>query len=195
MPLPSTAPIYSADERKTLIYVARKSIAHGVRAQEPLPLEPSDYPDPLGAVRCSFVTLRIAGKLRGCMGSLTPQRPLVQDVAYNAYSSSARDPRFSAVTEPEVNELQIHLSVLSEAVPLEFESRDELFALIRPGIDGLILRSSGRSGTLLPAVWQSLPEVQPFWDQLLKKAGLPEGYWDDDLAVLRYTTESFGESR
>ena len=53
---------------------------------------------------------------------------------------------------------------------------------MRPGVDGLIVRSGGRTGTLLPAVWEHIPDVADFWEQLLAKAGLPAGYWDDELS-------------
>ena len=64
---------------------------------------------------------------------------------------------------------------------------------MRPGIDGLILESSGRRGTFLPAVWESLPDAGSFVRQLKLKAGLPPDHWSADTVVYRYTAESIHE--
>ena len=187
-------PIYSVEQRRSLLRVAAKSLAHGIEARRPLRVDALTYDQPLQQIRGTFVTLRRDGRLRGCMGTLKARRSLVEDVAHNAYASATRDPRFEAVTADEVLHLSIQVSVLSDAVPIEFSSREDLLGCIRPGVDGLIVRSGSGShtGTLLPAVWDYLPDVAQFWEQLLAKAGLPADYWDDDLTVQRYTAESFG---
>lgn len=190
--LSDSTPIYSPADRQILLQVASKSLAQTVSRHRSFPVDIHAFGDPLRQIRGSFVTLRREGHLRGCMGTLKAKRPLVEDVSRNAHASATRDPRFEAVTADEVTQLDIHISVLSEAVPIEFQSKADLLETVRPGIDGLIVRSGGRMGTLLPAVWEHIPEVSVFWEQLLRKAGLPAEYWSDDLKVDRYTTESFG---
>ncbi|HJL69587.1 MAG TPA: AMMECR1 domain-containing protein, partial [Anaerolineales bacterium] len=71
--------------------------------------------------------------------------------------------------------------------PLQFGSEKELLALMRPGVDGLLLQEGNRRGTLLPSVWDSLSGADEFLRHLKRKAGLPEDYWSDDLRVSRYT--------
>jgi hypothetical protein len=86
----------------------------------------------------------------------------------------------------------VQISVLSPPEPLAFASEAELLALLRPGVDGLILDDRGRRGTFLPSVWAQLPEAREFLAHLKRKAGLPADHWSATLTVARYTTESFG---
>jgi uncharacterized protein len=184
--------VYDATERAILLDIAARSIAHGLEHQRPLELDPDDYPEPLRAGRATFVTLERHADLRGCIGVLDAFRPLVVDVAQNAFAAAFEDPRFPPLRAPEYPELTLKLSVLTPAEPLVFGSEAELLARIRPGIDGLILSDGGRRGTFLPSVWEQLPDPRDFLDHLKRKAGLPLGYWSDSLRVARYGTESFG---
>ena len=168
--------------------IAQASIEHGVRAGAPLVPDPFDYPARLREPGASFVTLRILGELRGCTGSLEPSRPLVRDVAQNAYRSAFEDPRFRPLTEAELPRIDTHVAVLSPLEPLPAASEAELLAALRPGVDGLVLREGSRGATFLPAVWESLPEPRAFLDHLREKAGLPAGYWSAELRFQRYTT-------
>ncbi|NOX92825.1 MAG: AmmeMemoRadiSam system protein A, partial [Gammaproteobacteria bacterium] len=129
--------------------------------------------------------------LRGCIGSLEAHRPLVEDIAHNARAAAFSDPRFSPVTAQELPALEFHLSVLSPAVPLRFESETDLLEQIRPGIDGLVLEDGPHRGTFLPAVWESLPDAAQFLQHLKLKAGLPKDHWSDTLKISRYTTQTF----
>lgn len=143
-------------------------------------------------MRATFVTLEIGGALRGCIGVLEAIRPLVVDVARNAFAAAFEDPRFPRLTRAELPRLDIHISVLTPPEPMHFDSEADLLRQIRPGIDGLILEDRGRRGTFLPSVWEQLPKPDEFFEHLRHKAGLPGGYWSETLIVSRYTTESFG---
>ncbi len=182
--------VYDAAERQALLRVVTDSIAHGLRAGEPLQPNVNAYPPPLREARATFVTLHLHGRLRGCIGTLQAQRPLVADVAYNAFAAAFRDPRFPPVTLGEHVLLESHISVLSSAQPMQFTDEADLRRQIRPGIDGLILADRGRRGTFLPSVWEQLPDVATFLTHLKRKAGLPEDYWSSTLTVERYTAES-----
>ena len=175
-----------------LLAVAAQSIEHGLNQGHPLEPDPHDYPAALQAERATFVTLEIQGVLRGCVGVLEAARPLVLDVARNAFAAAFEDPRFPPLTRAELSRLDIHLSVLSPSEPMHLRSESALLGQIRPGIDGLILEDQGRRGTFLPSVWEQLPDPADFFEQLRHKAGLPSRYWSETLAVSRYTTESFG---
>jgi AmmeMemoRadiSam system protein A len=180
-------------ERVTLLDLARRSIAHGLARNTPLPVDPADYPEALRTQLAAFVTLHLSGELRGCIGHLEAVQPLVRDVAENAYAAAFRDPRFSPVTAQELPELAVHISVLTRPEPMTFGSEAELLAQIRPGVDGLILTEGRARGTFLPAVWESLPRPQDFLNHLKRKAGLPADHWSDRVQVARYATESFGD--
>ena len=83
--------------RGTLLDVAAASIEHGLSNGSPISIVAYEYAEPLRQPRATFVTLRIAERLRGCMGSLQASEPLVVNVARNAHSAAFRDPRFGAI--------------------------------------------------------------------------------------------------
>jgi len=179
--------------RITLIEVARASISHGLSHREPLRVDPSSFDDALSCQGASFITLKIEGQLRGCIGRIQSSVPLVCSVAHNAYAAAFDDPRFEPLTSTEFARINIHISVLSEPEPVTFDDEDDLLRQLRPGVDGLVLESGRCRGTFLPAVWETLPEPKRFLDQLKVKAGLHPDAWPTDARVLRYTCESIEE--
>ncbi len=187
----STA-VYDANQRALLLDVAARSIARGLEQGIPLNLDPADYPEPLRAVRATFVTLELNHDLRGCIGVLEAFRPLVEDVALNAFAAAFEDPRFGRLRRDEYPGLTVKISILSPAEPMHFTSEADLLRQLRPGVDGLILRDRGHRGTFLPSVWEQLPAPEDFLSHLKRKAGLPLNHWSDSLQVQRYSSESFG---
>lgn len=183
----------SDPQRTALLDVARRSIEYGLDHPGPLPVDPAAHA-PLDRPGASFVTLHRNGELRGCIGSLEAHRPLLADVAENAFAAAFRDPRFAPLRAREMTGLHVDVSVLSQPLLLQFSSQPDLLAQLRPGVDGLILEDYGRRGTFLPSVWESLTTAEAFLHNLKLKAGLPADYWSDTLRVWRYTTESFGDS-
>lgn len=177
--------------RLALRNVARESIQHGLRHGRPLAVNPVQHHSELQGIGASFVTLMRYGQLRGCIGTLEASRPLVVDIAHNAFNAAFRDPRFEPVEYYEVEDLELHISVLSP--PEAFPVRDEtdLLQRLRPGVDGLIIAEGSRRGTFLPSVWEQLPEPGAFLTHLKLKAGLPADHWSSTLRVQRYTVEAF----
>ena len=188
----STANTLSANDRATLLDVARASIQHGLRHGRALTVNSDDYPETLRPLRATFVTLEIGGQLRGCIGALAACLPLVQDVAAHAHAAAFEDPRFPELRPEEFPKLEVFISVLSPPEPMRFNSEEDLLAQMRPGVDGLILQFRHYRATFLPAVWESLPDPYVFLAQLKHKAGLPLDFWSPELRVERYTTEYFG---
>lgn len=186
----------TGERRQALLQVARDVIHRGAHGS--LPTEPTVNMNPLppefAAIRASFVTLEAGGRLRGCIGSLEAHRPLLQDVASNAWRSAFRDPRFQPVTLAEVGGLALKLSVLSTPEEMRFESEAHVLEQLRPRADGLILSDGGRRGTFLPQVWDQLPTPREFLTRLKAKAGLALDHWSPSVRIWRYTTETFGET-
>lgn len=179
-------------EKSTLLEVAEASIRHGLEHHLPLDPEPSEAPPALREPGACFVTLHRFGELRGCIGTLEPHRPLLEDAAENAFAAAFRDPRFPPLVDSEWEGLDLEVSVLTPAEPLEVASEEELLAALRPGTDGLILQEYPHRATFLPAVWLSLPDRRQFLDHLWLKAGLNPGYWSDTIRFARYRTVAFG---
>lgn len=179
----------SPPHRAELVGVARRAIEaglEGVRLRVPL----DRCAEPLRAVRATFVTLKIGGELRGCIGTIEARRALVEDVAWNAYAAAFEDPRFPPLGRAEFASVDVHLSILSLPDPLHFGSEEDLLAQLRPNIDGLLLEEGRRRSTFLPSVWEQLPDAAEFLRHLKRKAGLPADYWSATVRVSRYTAES-----
>lgn len=178
-------------EKNSLLQLAKASISHGLKTGQPLTVNLQNYATALTENRASFVTLERQGQLRGCIGMLEAVRPLVQDIAENAFAAAFRDPRFPPLTAAEFVDLDVHISILSPAELLHFSSEQDLIAQLQPGLDGLILQEGHQRGTFLPSVWEQLPSPQQFLQHLKQKAGLPSHYWSDTLKVSRYRTDMF----
>ena len=174
------------DPDAQLLEVARRSVTHGARHGVPLPVEPQGFDPALREPRACFVTLHAREALRGCIGGLEARDPLVVTAARNAYRAAFEDPRFEAVQASELPHLAISISILSPLEPLEVGSHAELLRALRPGRDGLVLRSDVRGATFLPAVWRQLPDPREFVAHLLRKAGLPESAWSSDWRWQRF---------
>ena len=148
----------------------------------------------LTAMRASFVSLKIAGRLRGCIGTLVAHQALLPDVVANAFKAGFGDPRFGPLTLEELEKLNIEVSLLSFPRIMHFENEVDLVRQIRPDTDGLILQDEGRRGLFLPSVWEGIPKAEDFVRHLKRKAGFGVDHWSGGLKVFRYTTETFGEA-
>jgi AmmeMemoRadiSam system protein A len=184
----SSGEAFSSEHKTILLQVAAASLEHGLRHGSALTVAPPEYPHELQLLRAVFVTLRLDDELRGCVGTLDAELPLIANVAKYAYAAGFRDSRFPSLTWPELSSLRICLSVLSPLEPITYQSEAELLGQIRPGIDGLFLEEGAHRGTLLPSVWEDLPEAGEFLRRLKMKAGLPPHYWSPTVVVRRYTT-------
>ena len=184
-------------ERRELLALARASIDSALsrpRASgELIPFTAALLPPALTVRRSSFVTLRRNEELRGCCGTLDAPRPLAEDVWRNAWAAAFNDYRFPALTAAEWPQINVHLSLLTVPEPLAVATEEQLLAVLRPSMDGLILESDTGRATFLPAVWEQLPDPVQFVRHLKMKAGWPATYWSDRVRCLRYSTESFGE--
>lgn len=192
--MPSTGPEFADAERSLLLRIARGSIVSGLGGGGPLGLTLEDLPQTLHSLRATFVTIYLGEKLRGCIGSLEAHRAVAEDVAHNAYASAFRDPRFSPLTELEMTDVRVQVSVLRPASPVSFRSEEDLLGQLRAGEDGVILEWGTRRATFLPSVWDALPDPREFLAALKRKAGMRS---DDDIEVCRvsrYRTESFADS-
>lgn len=182
-----------ANERRTLLQIARQSISNGLRRGSPVNVEQQADAGILGRPLGVFVTLTRDNSLRGCIGSMETQEPLAKSVAESAFGAAFRDPRFPQLQVHELQETHIGISILSPMEPLAVTRRDELLSSLRPLTDGLLLKDGEHRSTFLPQVWQQLPDPEAFLDQLLLKAGLPAEHWSSTLEFYRYHTVSFGE--
>jgi AmmeMemoRadiSam system protein A len=123
-----------------------------------------------------FVTLTLNGELRGCIGSLIPERELWKDVQENAINAAIHDFRFSKLTGEELGKIKIEVSVLSLPKKINYVNEKDL--LIRISSDrGFIIKKGMNSATFLPQVWEQISDKIEFLEQLSIKAGLNRNAW------------------
>jgi len=139
-----------------------------------------------------FVTLTIAGELRGCIGTLSAEESVVEGVTRHALNAAFHDPRFPPLTPEELSSISIEVSILTEPRPLRFDGPADLLRRLRPGKDGVILSAGYRSATFLPQVWSQLPEATSFLSHLCRKAGLaPDAWRTSTVAIKTYEVQHF----
>ena len=177
----------SGERGRILVAIAREAIGGGFDPGS----QRAWHEEWLRERAASFVTLRDAGELRGCIGTVEAHRPLGDDVAHNAHAAANRDPRFAPVGADERARLQVEVSVLSPRVRLDAPSEAQAVATLRPGIDGVFLEYQELSATFLPQVWENIPDPLEFLCELLRKARLPLRFWHPDLRLSRYTVEKY----
>jgi len=179
----------TTDRGPTLLAIARGAIA-GCLSEPVPPFEAASWLQEPGA---TFVTLQLNGELRGCVGSLLAKRPLREDVETNARAAAFHDSRFAPLSRREYTGIEIEVSLLSSMEKLAFESQKQLFTLLRPGVDGVVLEYGWQRGTFLPQVWEQLPDPKTFLAHLKQKAGLPVDFWSDGIQISRYTVTKWRE--
>lgn len=140
-----------------------------------------------------FVTLTQHGQLRGCIGSLTAHRTLLNDLKSNAVSAALYDPRFVPLTVAELKNIHIEISLLTPPQPMQFKDEADALAQLRPGVDGIVFEFGRYRSTFLPQVWQQLPTPREFMAHLKQKAGLPEDFWAAGVLLSRYSVTKFIE--
>ena len=101
----------NSEEKKKLLEIARKTILDKLK-KDKIEKE-SATSEGLGRPCGAFVSLHKLGQLRGCIGTFTSPRPLVDTIQEMAVSSSQKDPRFPPVQEDEMADIDIEISVLS----------------------------------------------------------------------------------
>lgn len=186
--------VLDAADRAQLLALARRSIVAGQACPAPAPFPAlQDFAEPLHGFAATFVTLRLAGVLRGCRGTLEPERPVAHDVWANAWCSAYDDPRFPPLEARDIAAVEVSVSVLSALEPIAATTQAELLDQLEPGHDGILLTAGPHRATFLPQVWTTLPDPARFLGELLAKAGLPAEPWSPLTRAWRYTADTFDE--
>ncbi len=185
--------VLTDEQGQVLLELARKTLQYKMD-EGTAPASPDD--PALSVQAATFVTLKIAGQLRGCIGNLEPVGPLWQGIRDNAINAAFNDYRFSPLSPEELSAVHLDISILSQAQPLAYQDPEELPLKLRPGVDGVILRDGRRSATFLPQVWQQLATAEQFLEHLCLKAGLRGDVWrQKKLEIFTYQVQCFEEEK
>jgi AmmeMemoRadiSam system protein A len=177
-------------QQEKLRATARQAIENGLRGQD---YKPAIYGADAVLVEpgASFVTITKTGNLRGCIGTLEANQPLLLDVAANAGNAAFRDPRFTPINTEDWAKCDFSISVLTTPEIITIASEAELCEKLRPGTDGLIISWERHRATYLPSVWEQLPDPVDFVRELKKKAGLSADFWSSAMRCETYQSISF----
>ena len=173
--------------RRGLLRCARAAVAAAIGAEDVLSA-PGNFQSTVTLKAGAFVTLRVDGDLRGCIGYMEADRPLIEVVERCAVSAAISDPRFPALHVAEWRGVRLEISVLGPILPVIDVSELEL------GRHGLVAELGHRRGLLLPQV-----AVEWHWDHeqfaahTCAKAGLPEDAWRHNARLYKFEAEVFGE--
>jgi AmmeMemoRadiSam system protein A len=176
------------DEEKTiLLKLARETIFSWItdRKKPSLPEASGNLASKSGA----FVTLHSGGMLRGCIGNMVSENPIVETIQEMAIAAAVKDPRFPPVGIDELEKIDIEISVLS---PLE---RIGSIEDIEVGKHGIMLTNRWSRGVLLPQVaTEQRWDRDTFIEHTCLKAGLSEDAWKDPETIIEiFSAEVFGE--
>jgi AmmeMemoRadiSam system protein B/AmmeMemoRadiSam system protein A len=179
------------DDFQTLLSIARNSLKETFKAKKATEFTPEKdlLTSSLEKNRGAFVTLHKHGKLRGCIGHMQEDTPLYKTVSNTVLLSAFGDRRFPPLTEDEMKDIDIEISVLSPMKTIQ--SWKEIVL----GRDGIIVEKQGKSAVYLPQValeqgWT----IEDTLSHLCQKAGLSEDDWKSDCRFKTFTAQVFGET-
>lgn len=164
--------LYLNDDEKTylkdLVGSSIQSFFAGDHTEPEAP-ESSTLNKELGA----FVTLKLDGNLRGCIGNVQGSDKLYRTIWNMARSAAFNDPRFPELTPEEFARVDVEISILGPVEVCHYPRE------IVVGKHGLIVSRGSQSGLLLPQVavewgW----DQETFLKQTCRKAGLSEDIWN-----------------
>ena len=137
---------FTKDEADKLLSIARSSIRTMLYDNKRLTINAETIPSDLKKTLGAFVTLKIGGNLRGCIGRFISTDPLYEVVRQMALASAFEDSRFNPLTREEFEKTDIEISVLG---PLKKINNISEIVL---GKHGIYIKKDFRSGTMLPQV-------------------------------------------
>lgn len=173
-------PEFSLSERTAALQLVRNSVhlyLEQGRHQEP-PTAPPLFATPSGA----FVSIHEAGRLRGCIGRLEPERSLGATLVECAISAATEDRRFEPLVLEELTRVKFEISVLSRLIEVDSPEAIEV------GRHGVLVEDGLRRGVLLPQVAPAQGwDVKTLLENVCRKAGLPSGEWRSTARLLIFT--------
>ena len=170
---------FRRDKESFLVQLARKTLENYVlgKSKKAEEIDPNQVPPEFKRQAVTFVSIKKNGQLRGCIGSVLPQRQnIVEEVIHNAVSAGIHDPRFHPVRPEELDELDYSVDVLSNPEPVA--GMEELDTKKY----GVIVKRGGRKGLLLPNL-EGVNTVQEQVRIAREKAGIAPG---EEISLERF---------
>ncbi|PAB56924.1 AmmeMemoRadiSam system protein A [Anaeromicrobium sediminis] len=128
-----------------------------------------------------FVSLKVDGDLRGCIGTFLPTtKNIASEIIRNAVEAGEHDPRFNPVHLEELKDIDFSVDVLTKPEKASISELD-------PKEYGVIVKSGRKSGLLLPDL-EGVNTVEEQLNIVLRKAGIEEdeAYEVERFKVIRH---------
>ena len=160
------------------VQLARKSVEYYILHHRKMEM-PENLPEELLTRQAgAFVSIHEHGKLRGCIGTISPVRDCVaREIIDNAVSASTRDPRFDPIRADELKWLEISVDVLGEAEPISSAAELDVKRY------GVIVSKGRKRGLLLPDL-DGVDTVEEQISIAKSKAGIAA--WDNNVELQRF---------
>lgn len=175
-----------SEEEKRILHHIAKTVIENKAKRKPIPEFKVDSAI-LKENRGAFVTIHKKGQLRGCIGYIEARKPLYKTIEEMAEASAFRDTRFPPVSEKELSDLDIEISVLTPLRKIKDINEIEV------GKHGIYIKRGWYSGLLLPQVATEYGwDRQTFLEHTCLKAGLPPNAWkDQDTEIYIFSADIF----
>lgn len=178
----------TADDKKELLGLVRRAVDLYIRTGKLV--EYSTENPNLKVPRGAFVTLTEEGSLRGCIGFTEARFPLYETVTQAALYAATEDPRFRAVSIPELKRIEYEISVLTPLAKVDDPAHIEV------GRHGLVVAKDGKRGLLLPQVAaENRWSREEFLRQTCLKAELPADAWRRGAEIFSFEAIVFREEK
>ena len=165
-----------------LVRLAREALETYVREARILHT-PEPLPDDMKQQAGCFVSIKQAGRLRGCIGTIKPvTASIAEEVIQNAIAAGTEDERFFPVEEEELENLVYSVDILAP------EERVTDLSQLDPSRYGLLVTNGQSSGLLLP----NLDGVDSVEEQIAitkEKAGIAQT--DQNVTLYRFEVVRF----
>ncbi len=181
----------SLTDGEKLVALAKEAVFLSFDGKKPDLANYSKYGTPQGV----FVTLHKKGKLRGCVGFISPVYPLNVAIVKAAKAAAFEDTRFLPLEKKELKDVEFEISVLTPPIKIVVKKPEEYIKKINLGKDGLIVKTSFTQGLLLPQVAHEcgFDELE-FLEATCEKAGLSRSAWKEfNIEVYKFQAIIFKE--
>ena len=144
---------FNDKEKEKLFEIVRTSIESWFSNNKVPVIDESELSQKFKEKYGAFVTLKIDGVLRGCIGRFVSDDPFYQALNLSAISSAFNDPRFPALTKEEYQKVDIEITVLGPMKRI-YDKKDIVL-----GKHGIYIKQGSMAGTMLPQV-----AIENGWD-------------------------------
>ncbi|MPQ44883.1 AmmeMemoRadiSam system protein A [Clostridium tarantellae] len=163
--------------------LARKNLDNYFNKGEIIDLKTIENEELINDKKGVFVSLKINGELRGCIGTIEPTTSsIAEEIIKNSLSAALNDPRFLPLRKEELLEVDISVDLLYPAEKTTFEE-------LNPKVYGIIVTSGRKRGLLLPNL-EGVDNIKQQISIALEKGNISS---NENYSIERFMVKRFSE--